>query len=57
MHPILSSKGLKFATAFIRTAINTGINVSRIGTINIGGIDIKPTEKIKKKEFEKNYLL
>jgi hypothetical protein len=57
MHPILSSKGFKFATGFIRSAINAGINVSSAGTINVGGIDITPTEKIKNKELEKKLLI
>jgi len=57
MHPVLSSKGFKVATGFIRSAINAGINVSSAGTINIGGIDITPTEKIKIKELEKKLII
>jgi len=57
MHPILSSKGFKYATGFIRSAINAGINIKSFGIINIAGIDIKPKEKVKNNELNKKLLI
>jgi hypothetical protein len=57
MHPILSSEQFKYATGFIRSAVNAGIKISSAGTINVSGFDLMPTKKIKSTELKKKLII